>query len=152
MTVASICCRNIDVAKAFESVQAAAARMHDRNVGTLVVVNDMETPIGIVTDRDIVVRVVGVGRDPSQTSVQDVMSTSLVSVTESCAIETALQTMRIGPYRRLLVMAEDDNRLVGIVSVDDVLAHLAEEFCHIGDLLYCESPESLDTPTAYEAK
>jgi predicted transcriptional regulator len=65
MSVNSICCREVDLAEKEETAQAAGRRMAARNVGTLVIVDAAERPVGIVTDRDLALRVVGMGRDPS---------------------------------------------------------------------------------------
>jgi CBS domain-containing protein len=55
---------DVEIAQAGESVQQAARRMRERRVGTLVVVDDLRHPIGIITDRDLAVRVLGEERDP----------------------------------------------------------------------------------------
>lgn len=142
MTVAEICRHNVDLAEPFESVQTAAQRMHARKVGTLVVVGDRCVPIGLITDRDLTVRVLAKALDPTSTRVSDVMTQPVQSITEDYSLESAMETMRRGPFRRLVVV-NDSGRLVGVVSIDDILEMLAAEFSSIGDLLYAESPESL---------
>ncbi len=74
MSVRRICVREVDSAQPNESVAVAAQRMHQRAVGTLVVVNGASQVVGIVTDRDLVSRVLAKGLSPSETSVQDVMT------------------------------------------------------------------------------
>jgi CBS domain-containing protein len=142
MSVGKICIRDVDLADTGETVQVAAARMHARKVGTLVVLDRDKVPIGIVTDRDLAVRVVAEGRDPYQTTVGDVMSTCPRSVKEDLPIEAALTVMRSGPYRRIPVV-DSAGKLAGLVSLDDVLDLLAEEFSQVGALLKQESPQSL---------
>jgi len=142
MSVGRICVRSVDVAKMNESVSVAARRMHARNVGTLIVVDDDQRPLGLVTDRDLVVRVLAESRNASQTTVGDVMSRLPHTVNEETPIEDAMGIMRDGPYRRLPVVGHD-GRLVGILSLDDILDLLAEEFGEIGRLLRKESPQSL---------
>ena len=142
MSVGRICVREVDTAEVSETVQAAADRMHARNVGTLVVLDALQKPLGIVTDRDLAIRVVAKGRDPFTTTVGDVMTMSPRSILENTPIEQAISLMRRGPYRRLPVVDHND-RLVGLLSIDDVLDLLAEEFREIGALLKAERPEVL---------
>ena len=142
MSVGRICVREVDTAEVSESVQAAADRMHARNVGTLIVLDALQKPLGIVTDRDLAIRVVAKGRDPFTTTVGDVMTMSPRSILENMPIEQAISLMRHGPFRRLPVVDHND-RLVGLLSIDDVLDLLAEEFREIGALLKAERPEVL---------
>lgn len=144
MTVGKICSRSVDLAEPFESVRAAAQRMLARKVGTLVVVDDAQLPVGLITDRDLTVRVLAEGLDPAQTSVEEVMSQDVQVISEDSQIGAAMDVMRGGPFRRLVVVNET-GRLVGIISMDDMLEMLASEFSRIRDLLYAESPESLAT-------
>lgn len=139
MTVVRICQRNVDTARADESVRTAAQRMGTRNVGTLVVMNEFDRPVGILTDRDVAVRVVGQGRDPYATTVESVMTADLETVQENVSIENALRRMRKRGVRRLPVTNEAGT-CVGIVSLDDILAHLARDFAVLGRLLASSSP------------
>jgi CBS domain-containing protein len=139
MSVARICLREVDLADPTESVLEAARRMGERRVGTLVIVDDAGKPIGLLTDRDLALRVVAAGGDPRATSVGEVMTAHPKTVGESTPIESALSLMRSGSFRRLPVV-NDDGKLVGIVSLDDVLSLLAEEFELIGRLLEREAP------------
>ena len=142
MSVGRICTRTVDVADLDETTQVAASRMNTRNVGTLVVIDDCKSPVGIVTDRDLAIRVVGKGLDPNTTTLESVMSGLPDSVTENTPIESAIATMRGGPYRRLPVV-DDQNQLIGLLSLDDILDLLSEEFAEIGKLVRKESPNVL---------
>lgn len=142
MSAGRICVRTVDTVEPGESVQAAAQRMHARNVGTLVVLNSRKEPVGIVTDRDLAVRVLARGLDPIETTVSRIMTRDLETVTEATAIEDALRVMRSGPVRRIPVV-DDKGRLAGLLSLDDVLRLLSEEFQSIGRLLREETPETL---------
>jgi CBS domain-containing protein len=144
MSVGRICIRSVDVADMNESASVVASRMHARNVGTLVVVDSDQRPLGIVTDRDLTVRVIAECRDPLQTTVGQIMSRLPRMVREEAPIEEALGIMRCGPYRRLPVV-DRDRRLVGLLSLDDILDLLAEDFGQIGKILEKESPASLST-------
>jgi CBS domain-containing protein len=116
--------------------------MNSRNVGTLVVLDEEKHPIGIVTDRDLAIRVVGKGLDPGSTPVGSLMTQLPEVVNEDTAIEAALGTMRRGPHRRVLVV-NDQRELVGLLSLDDILELLSEEFADIGKLVKGESPNAL---------
>lgn len=139
MTVAKICQRNVDTADALESVQTAAQRMGTRNVGTLVVLHDSGRPAGILTDRDVALRVAARGRDPYTTSVADVMTSELETIPEDLPIEDALRRMRSRGVRRLPVVSAN-GECIGMVSLDDILAHLAHEFAVLGRLLETSTP------------
>lgn len=142
MTVSKICCRSVDSASGEDSALIAAKRMQSRNVGTLVVLDKKQRPIGLVTDRDLTLRVLAEGLDAATTSVRDVMTSGVKTISEECPIEEALEIMREGPFRRIPVVNGRD-QLTGIVSVDDVIHPLADEFRSIGDLLNAESPAQL---------
>jgi CBS domain-containing protein len=139
MSVGRICVREIDTATLDEPVSAAAERMHQRAVGTLVVVSADHEPIGILTDRDITARVVAKGRSPMETPVGDVMTPCPKTVVEETPIETALAVMRRGRFRRVPVV-DQNNTLVGLVTLDDILMLLSEEFMEVGKLLEGETP------------
>jgi CBS domain-containing protein len=99
------------------SVREAARLMREHNIGTLVVV-DEGYPVGIITERDLATRVVAqdLGGD---TRVEDVMSTELITVSESTSIENVLATMQRHGFRRLPVLKE--GKLVGILTLRDIL-------------------------------
>ncbi|MEX2142259.1 MAG: CBS domain-containing protein [Pirellulales bacterium] len=145
MSVGRICQREVDFAAPEESVFRAAERMRDRTVGALVVLNDARQPIGIITDRDVTTRVVAVGRDPLATKVQEVMTPGPKTAGEETTIEMALSMMRGGAFRRMPVVNEADE-LVGIVTLDDVLMLLCDEFAAIGALLERETPAGAASP------
>lgn len=139
MSVGRICVREVELADAEEKVWHAAERMRQRAVGTLVVLNSAKAPIGIVTDRDLVQRVLAEGKDPRETTVDEVMTHEPQTVIENAPIEHALSVMRSHRLRRLPVV-DHDGKLVGLLSLDDVLMLLAEELAAIGGLLNRESP------------
>jgi signal-transduction protein with cAMP-binding, CBS, and nucleotidyltransferase domain len=131
MNVGMICCRTTHLADAGEPVQAAAERMRHENVGTLVVLDAGRRPVGIVTDRDLVLRVVAAGLDARATRVAQVLTANPRTVGETASIEEALATLRDLAVRRLPVV-DGGGALVGIVSMDDVLQHVAEELSSLG--------------------
>lgn len=145
MTVGRICTREVDLVDADESVQTAAERMNSRNVGTLVVLDEESHPVGIITDRDLAIRVVGKGLDPIQTMVADIMTRFPYNVSEDTPIEMALSKMRAGGFRRLPVV-DEAGKLIGVLTLDDILDLLCSEFSDIGKLLKKENPTSLAQP------
>lgn len=134
MSVGAICVRSVHVASPDETVGAAAARMADADVGTVVVLGGDRRPVGILTDRDIALRCVARGLDPERTEVREVMTTPLACVRESTPIESGLARMA-GAHARRLVVVDDEERLVGLLALDDVLELLAEEATAIGTLV-----------------
>ena len=139
MSIGRICCRHVDLATADEPVVDAARRLGTQRVGTLVVLNVAKEPVGVVTDRDLVLRVLAAGRDPQTTKIGEIMTQQPKVISEDSPVEAALALMRAGGVRRLPVV-DHEGRLVGIVSLDDVLALLAEEFAHIGGILERQQP------------
>src|SRR5262245_4918065 len=138
MSAGRICSRDVDTASYDEKVLEAARRMRDRQVGTVIIV-DEQRPVGILTDRDLTVRVLAAGLDPRVTRVSDVMTPSPTTVREDDSIEAALGYMRAGRFRRLPVVGQD-GRLLGILALDDVLAMVTDELAEIGPLLRREAP------------
>jgi CBS domain-containing protein len=127
MKNSELCVREVHVAPPEASVRSAARRMEENAVGSLVVVDALRRPLGIVTDRDLVVRCLGPGKDPERTRLQDVMSGPPAWVRENGAAEDAIDEMARLRVRRLPVV-DDHDRLVGILALDDVvLAELAPE-------------------------
>jgi len=130
MTVGEICTRTVVVAPKTESIVDAAKRMRTSHVGDLVVVevrNGRHIPVGIVTDRDIVISVVA--GDPEHMLyllVSDVMSDDLVTAGEHESVEAALRKMEEHGVRRLPIV-DARGALVGIVSLDDVLQYLTAQ-------------------------
>lgn len=129
MNVGDICNRTVVVAKRDTVLSEAAYLMREHHVGSLVIVDEAtkgRVPVGIVTDRDIVVAVVAEGVDPRKITVDDVMRPELVWVGESDSEFEALRLMRGRGIRRVPVVAADGT-LAGIVTIDDVLEIVAEQ-------------------------
>ena len=143
LNVGKICSRDVDLAQSDESVHDLAKRMLTRRVGTLVVVDDEHHPTGIVTDRDLVLRVLATAKDPETAWARDVVTSPVHVVHENGSLEDAVRTMRAERCRRLVVVGAG-GKLVGIVSLDDVLAILAEQMRGVAALLESEAPHALE--------
>jgi CBS domain-containing protein len=134
MSVGRICTRVTYTATPGESVRQGAKRMAEQGVGSLVVVDEMKRPIGMLTDRDIAVRAVAPGLDPRETTVSEVMSKPVHSVVEDASIESAIRGMAGAAVRRAVV-TNAKGKLVGILALDDLLDLLAEEAEAVGALV-----------------
>lgn len=118
--------------------------MCQRAVGSLVIVDSIKRPVGIVTDRDLTIRALVAGRDADTTAERDVMTAAPVTIGEDEPIELAVKKMRRGAFPRIPVV-DKSGALVGLVSIDDILGLLVEEFADVGALLERESPRSVVT-------
>ncbi len=101
-----------------DTLQTAAGAMRELGIGALVV-REGERVLGILTDRDIVVRSVALGRDPTEDTVREAMTPQVVECREDDELEGAVTRMERGAVRRLVVL-DAEKRVVGILSVDDV--------------------------------
>jgi CBS domain-containing protein len=99
------------------SVHEAARAMRDAQIGDVIVIENNQV-CGIVTDRDIVVRILAETRDPATTTLADICSHSIVTVTPTESVEEAVRLMRTHAIRRLPVV--DGGQAVGIVSLGDL--------------------------------
>jgi len=130
MRIRDICSRVVVVAEPHTDLREAARMMRDHHVGALIVVAKRDgttKPIGIVTDRDLVVAVVAAaGVRPESLTVRDVMSSDLVLAQETDGVFEAVERMQDSGTRRLPVVTADGT-LIGIITLDDVLRMLAGE-------------------------
>jgi CBS domain-containing protein len=139
MSIEQICQREVDVAELGESVQTVAERMRQHTVGCLVTVDEDRHPLGIVTDRDLVLRVLAEGKDPYTTRIESAMTYDLKTIPIDGEVEQALRIMRGGSFRRVPVV-DQEGKLAGLVTLDDVLMLLAAEFMQVRDVLDRETP------------
>lgn len=122
------------------TVLAAARLMREKHAGDLVVVDDRDEerePVGIITDRDIVVEVLAKGHDPNTTTVGEVMSNPLVVASASEDVSAALQRMAAHGVRRIPVV-DDEQYVLGIVTLDDILRQHAEQAAQLSSVLVRE--------------
>lgn len=119
MQVHDIMTTKVRTISADSTVQDVAKKMDDENVGALPVC-DGEHLIGLVTDRDIVIRSTSAGQDPAKTSVRDVMSAPVTYALEDQNIEEVAEVMKEQAIRRVPVL-DRAHRLVGMLTVDDFM-------------------------------
>ncbi len=118
MEVREIMSREVRIAHAAETLQEAAEVMADEGVGALPV-GDHGRLVGLITERDIVVRAVALGRAPSETPVRDVMSEEVLYCFEDEDVDETARHMDELNIRRMPVL-DRDKRLVGVVALADI--------------------------------
>lgn len=111
----------------------AARLMRDQNIGSIVVAREGE-PLGIITDRDLALRVVADAQDANRVRLEEVMSPHPIFVSDRRSVEDVLKTMRDLGVRRLPIV-DDRSRLEGIVTMDDILTHLARQIGQLGEAI-----------------
>lgn len=137
MTIGAICNREVITVQRDATVLHAAMLMRQYHVGDVVVIEnrkDITAPIGIVTDRDVVIEVVATELDTAVITVGDIMVASLAVVKDSVGVLEAIQLMTGKGVRRLPVV-DDGGSLMGIVTLDDLLLLLAKEFGALSKLV-----------------
>ncbi|HEY9051628.1 MAG TPA: CBS domain-containing protein [Gammaproteobacteria bacterium] len=137
MTAGKYCNREVIITEPDTTVVEAAQLMRSYHVGTLVVVNkkdDESMPLGVVTDRDLVIEVLAQQVSPETISVADIMSRDLVMVHENEGLLDTLEIMRVRGVRRVPVI-NDKGGLEGILSADDALGLINEATNHLIKLM-----------------
>jgi CBS domain-containing protein len=128
MRVGEFCNREVIVIGADESVKVAAELMRKHHVGDVVLVEERQgrrVPVGIITDRDLVVEIMVPELDPGELAARDIVTGSLATTHSEDSMLDALDLMRSKGVRRLPVV-ETDGSLAGIITVDDVMGLLTE--------------------------
>jgi CBS domain-containing protein len=118
MQIREIMTREVDVVAPNASIRDAAAKMKELDVGAIPVCDGQKLS-GLVTDRDITLRAVAEGRDPSKTRVSEVMSSEIAYCFEDDPVEQAAKLMESKQIRRLPIL-DRNKQLAGIVSLGDI--------------------------------
>jgi CBS domain-containing protein len=129
MRIGEICTREVVYCERTTPVVDMADLMRRHHVGDLIVTEHRDgrlVPVGIVTDRDLVVEVLAQGIDPGSLTASDLMSKELATANQSEVIYDAIERMRAKGVRRLPV-TDDQGCLIGVLTADDVTEFLAEE-------------------------
>ncbi len=147
MFVGEMCNRQVVICRPDDSIQNAAELMRDNHVGDVIVVEHKEGkhfPIGILTDRDIVIEVLAQGVNLNDIAVKDVMSSELIRVKEDDYIIETIEQMRDKGIRRVPVVNRDGS-LEGILAVDDTIELVAELLSNLVRLFKREFNRELKT-------
>jgi CBS domain-containing protein len=147
MCIGKFCNRNVVCAARDTTIVEAAHLMRRNHVGDLVVIDETDggrRPIGMVTDRDIVVEVVSAGLDPTLVKVGDLLLRPLVAVEEGTGYAETVRLMSTKGVRRMPVVT-DAGLLVGIISLDDLLHQLAVPLGELSELAIRERRHEAQT-------
>lgn len=129
MNIGDLCNREVVTIHNDATIYDAAARMRDEHVGSLVVVRDaggMRIPVGVITDRDLVVEVLAKTDHPaSDLTVGDLIDHRAVSIPEDRSVREGIDLMLAHGFRRVPVVART-GALVGILAYDDLIEYLSD--------------------------
>lgn len=145
MTIREICNREMITIQRDATVLEAAKLMRKFHVGAIIVIDKIDgrtIPVGVVTDRDLVVEVLATELDESVITVGDIMAAEVFTLKESTSTSEAIQLMRRKTIRRLPVVDEDGG-LIGILTLDDILELLSEELLDLAKLVRYEQKKEI---------
>jgi len=137
MPVSEICNREVVIVQREDTVHEAAKLMRQHHVGDVVVVEErkgVRVPVGIITDRDLVVEIMAPDLMQMVITVGDIMGEKLATVKDSMGVYESIQYMRAEGVRRLPVV-DGRGGIVGILTLDDLLELLAEELLELSRLV-----------------
>ncbi|MDH5392490.1 MAG: CBS domain-containing protein [Gammaproteobacteria bacterium] len=137
MLTGEYCKREVTIIGRGDSITKAAKLMREHHVGDVLVVdckNGERTPVGILTDRDIVIKVLAEDLDLHLITSEDIMSFKLVTVKEDDDLMATIKRMRLYGIRRMPVV-NSRGGLVGVLAVDDILDIITEQLIDIDQLI-----------------
>jgi CBS domain-containing protein len=140
MSVGNICNREVVIARRDDSIVEIARLMRRHHVGSVVICEERHghnKPVGIVTDRDLVVEVMATSVDEGEVSAGDIMSYELLTAREQDGLWEVMQRMRARGVRRVPVV-DKDGGLLGILTADDIIELLAGELGDFAQLIVRE--------------
>lgn len=134
MMVGDICKRQVITLHEQDLVREAAQMMKDKEVGDVIVVDEAQHPVGIITDRDIMIKVVVEDADIETAKVSDLMSQNILMLAASQPFQEAVDRMEEKGVRRAPVI-DEQQKLYGIVTLDDLLVKLSEWLSKLAELV-----------------
>lgn len=146
MKIHELMSRNVTTLGPHATIQQAARLMESENVGLLPIMGIDNIPLGIVTDRDLAVRAIS-KRLPPETPVSEAMTHQVFTVTESDDLSAALKLMESKRVGRVLV-CDNGGRLVGVLSLIDVISHEGVGANQVGRALRSRTPVAAGRGTA----
>ena len=145
MPISEICNREVVIVQRHNTILEAAQLMRQHHIGDVVVVEErggVRVPVGIVTDRDLVVEIMAPAIDQTVITVGDIMVTELATVKENAGLSETIEYMRAKGVRRVPVV-DRGGGLVGILTLDDLLELLAEELLALAKLVGHEQKKEM---------
>ncbi len=144
MSLRNLCRKDVVSVKPGTMVNEVARLMEEKNIGSVVVQNVIvsgeKEKFGIVTDRDIALRVVGKNLDPTKTPIDDVTTqNSVLTLSENLGLFEALEQVRESAVRRFPIVDADGN-LTGIITLDDIITLLGKEMADVARIIENEGP------------
>jgi CBS domain-containing protein len=147
MPIGEICVREVVICNRATTVLETAQLMRRYHVGDLVIVEESggkRNPVGLITDRDIVIGVTALQLDPTTVTAGDLLCRDVVVVREDQSVFETMEHMRAHGVRRMPVV-DQQGALVGIISVDDLIELLAEELGKLPKLMSKEQAQEAET-------
>ena len=139
MSLGNMCRKDVITVKPGAMVKEATMLMEEKNIGSVIVKGNGDY-FGIVTDRDIALGIVNRNLDPEQTTVDQLMTHNFVLVLrEDMGLFEALEQVRRSAVRRFPIVDEGGN-LVGIITLDDIIALLGKEMADVANIIENEGP------------
>jgi predicted transcriptional regulator len=135
MSIEKYCQNDVVTIAQNASIQEAAKLMREKHIGSLLVTHEKEDqrPMGIITDRDIVLKIVTQKNDIGAYKVSDAMSTDLLLLPHDVEVRVAIEAMSSRGVRRAPIHKQD--KICGIISLDDLMVRLAREMSDLADVI-----------------
>jgi len=133
MLVKEVMNRNVKTARSTDTVKDAAKIMTENRIGSLVVVSGTGEVIGIVTERDIMSKVVAFGRNADEVKIEEIMSKNIITISPNNTLEDAANIMTSKKIKKLPVV--EDGGLIGIVTATDLISYEKELIGKISTIL-----------------
>lgn len=141
MSLESLCRREIICVRTSDKVIEATRLMEEKNVGSVVVVSE-DKPVGIMTDRDVMIRLVNKGLDPEKTAISDVMSVEIITLNQSTGLYDALEQIKESRSSvRRFPIVDQNGSIKGIITLDDVVYLLGKEMSDVASIIETERPK-----------
>ncbi len=138
MTIYTVCQTNVVSVSPQTTIAFVSDLMKEKKIGC-VIITENHKPVGIVTDRDLAIRVDLTNNETSSHEISTIMTTDVSTIRKDTGIFEAVQVMKSSKVRRLPVV-DMGGRLVGLITVDDIIRLLARELSEIARVIGNESP------------
>jgi CBS domain-containing protein len=139
MSLGNLCRKDVVTVKSGTSIREVAKLMEEKNIGSVVIDGEGEK-FGIITDRDILLRVLSKNLDPNTAPVDDIMTwKNVLILREDMGLFEALEQVKKSAVRRFPVLNADGN-LVGIITLDDIITILSKELADVARIIENEGP------------